>query len=75
VLEALGIDEASVVLLNTAPLALRHRVIRDGRVLLDRAPDRRRDFETRSECLYLDFKPVLDAYDRELLRWLREPVA
>jgi len=75
VLTALGTDEASVVILNTAPLALRHRVIRDGRVLLDRTPRARREFAVRSEGLYLDFKPVLDAYDDELLRQLQHPHA
>jgi predicted nucleotidyltransferase len=75
VMRALGTDEVSVVVLNTAALALRHRVIRDGRVLLDRAPAQRRDFEVRSESLYLDFKPALDAYDEALLRRLQHPSA
>jgi uncharacterized protein len=75
VLRALGTDEVSVVVLNTASLTLRHRVIRDGQVLLDRLPTRRRDFEVRSQGLYLDFKPVLDAYDDALLRRLQDPPA
>jgi predicted nucleotidyltransferase len=75
VLKTLGTDEVSVVMLNTASLTLRHRVIRDGQVLLDRAPVRRRDFEVQSQSLYLDFKPVLDAYDDELLRQLQNPSA
>ena len=75
VLAALGTDEVSVVVLNTAPLPLRYRVIRDGLVLLDRSPSLRRDFEVRTQSAYLDFKPALDAYDDELLRQLQAPPA
>ncbi len=71
VLSALRTDEVDVVVLNAAPLPLRHRVIRDGVLLLDRAPATRRMFEVQALSSYLDFKPVLEAYDAELLRQLQ----
>jgi predicted nucleotidyltransferase len=75
VLATLGTDEVSVVMLDTAPLPLRYRVIRDGLVLLDRSPTARRDFEVQTQSAYFDFKPALDAYDDELLRQLQAPRA
>ena len=75
VLATLGTDEVSVVMLNTAPLPLRYRVIRDGLVLLDRSSTARRNFEVQTQSAYFDFKPALDAYDDELLRQLQAPRA
>jgi hypothetical protein len=74
-LATLGTDEVSVVMLDTAPLPLRYRVIRDGLVLLDRCPTARRNFEVQTQSAYFDFKPALDAYDDELLRQLQAPRA
>ena len=70
VIRLLGTDEVSFVLLNTAPLTLRYEVVRGGRLLLDNDPPARIAFEAHTEDLYLDFKPLLDAYDQELLRQL-----
>jgi predicted nucleotidyltransferase len=66
----LGTDEISFVLLNDAPLTMRYEIIRTATILLDRQPDTRLAFEVQTQDLYLDFKPVLDAYDDELLRQL-----
>ena len=44
-----------------------------GEVLVDNDPAARLDFEVRSENLYMDFRPLLDAYDDELLRQLTAP--
>jgi predicted nucleotidyltransferase len=63
----LGTDEVSFALLNESPLVLRYEVIRSGRVLLDRRPADRLAFEVCTQDEYLDFKPVLDAYDDALL--------
>jgi len=69
----LGTDEVSCVVLDKAPLTLRHEVIASGEVLVDNDPAARLDFEVRSENLYMDFRPLLDAYDDELLRQLTAP--
>jgi hypothetical protein len=69
----LGTEEVSFVLLNGVPLAFGYEVVRSGKVLVDNDPDARHAFEVRIEDRFLDFKPVLDAYDEELLRQLAEP--
>jgi hypothetical protein len=69
----LGTDEVGFLLLNAAPLTFRYEVIRSGKVLVDNDPTARRAFEVRTEDLYMDFKPALDAYDDELLRQLTAP--
>jgi predicted nucleotidyltransferase len=69
----LGTDEVGFVVLNTAPLTLRHEIIRTGKVLVDNDPEARLDFEVRTEDLYMDFRPALEAYDDELLRQLTAP--
>lgn len=61
-----------VVVLNDAPSALRHRVIRDGLLLSANNERRRVAFESRSIAEFLDFEPVIDRYDRQLLQRARE---
>jgi len=74
-LDGLGLDLADelqaelgapvqVVVLNTAPCDLTHRVLRDGRLLVDRDPSARIRFEVRARNEYFDLKPVLDRYRR-----------
>jgi len=61
-----------VVILNEAPPFLRHRVIRDGRVLYCADERRRVAFEVRAIREYLDFKPYLDLHYREQITRIRE---
>ena len=74
-LDGLGLDLADelqaelgapvqVVVLNTAPCDLTHRVLRDGRLLVDREPSARIRFEVRARNEYFDLKPFLDRYRR-----------
>ena len=68
---------AQVVILNRAPADLVHRVLRDGKLLVDRNPSVRIAFEVRARNEFFDLKPVLDRYravrgpepvtDRELI--------
>jgi uncharacterized protein len=51
-LETDGID---LVVLNTAPLTLKARVVRDGQVLVDRQPHLRHAFESVVLRSYFDF--------------------
>jgi predicted nucleotidyltransferase len=53
-----------VVVLDRAPLDLVHRVLRDGRLLLDRDPSRRIAFEVRARREYFDLQPILRRYRR-----------
>ncbi len=70
--ERLTKSTADVVMLNDAPPAVRHRIIRDG-LLLFATDDRRRvAFESRSIDEFLDFQPVLARYDQQLLERARE---
>ena len=51
-----------VVVLNTAPPDLVHRVLRDGILVLDRDPSTRLQFEVRLRNEYFDLEPVRRMY-------------
>lgn len=53
-----------VVSLNTAPVDLRGRVLRDGVLILDREPALRISFEVRTRNMWFDLQPVLHTYRR-----------
>ena len=55
---------AQVVVLNVAPAGLVHRVLRDGVLLLDRAPGTRIRFEVRARNAYFDLQPIVSRYRR-----------
>ncbi len=57
-IDALGTDEVDLVLLDRAPPLFRHRVLRDGVLLVDRDPLARVRFETRALLDYLDTAPL-----------------
>ena len=58
---ALG-KPVDLVVLNDAPVDLRIRVLRDGRLLVDRAPAARIAFEVRTRNEAFDLEPVLARY-------------
>jgi predicted nucleotidyltransferase len=53
-----------VVVLDTAPPDLLHRVLRDGILVLDRDRTARIRFEVAARNAYFDLKPFLDRYRR-----------
>jgi predicted nucleotidyltransferase len=53
-----------VVVLNTAPADLVHRVLRDGKLLLDRDRHARIRFEVQSRNEYFDLAPLRRLYRR-----------
>ena len=55
---------AQVIVLNTAPVGLIHRVLRDGVLLLDRDPGARIRFEVRSRNEFFDLQPIVARYRR-----------
>lgn len=50
--------------LHRAPPDLVHRVLRDGRLVVDRDPSRRIAFEKKSRSEYFDLEPVRKEYRR-----------
>ncbi len=60
---ALG-RRVQIVVLNQAPVDLIHRVLRDGRVLVDRDRAVRIGFEVRARNEYFDLMPTLNRYRR-----------
>lgn len=65
--EALAPMAVDLLLLDSAPIVLRYEVISGGIVLFCEGDDFRTDFEDMVLRDYLDFKPFLDQYDREVL--------
>lgn len=53
-----------IVFLQTAPLALQFFAIKDGKVVFEENPRFTPDYENRVIQQYLDFRPVLDFFDR-----------
>jgi predicted nucleotidyltransferase len=66
--KALGTDEVGVQTVNRLPVAVRHAVLREARLLWSRSPEIAADFGTRTLKEYLDLKPYLDRYDQDLFR-------
>ncbi len=56
--------EVQVVALNRASADLVHRVLRDGRLVLDRDPAARIRFEVRRRNEYFDMAPIRRLYRR-----------
>ncbi len=59
--------EVDLVVVDHAPVDLVHRVLRDGVVLIDRAPSARIAFEVRKRNEYFDLLPYLREYRRAVL--------
>lgn len=64
--EVLGYP-VDVRVLNTAPLTFRFSVLRRGRLILDRDPEARAEFQARSLKAYFDFAPVRRRCFEEML--------
>ena len=54
--------DVQIVVLNTAPCDLVHRVLRDGCLALDRRPSVRVAFEVRARNEFFDPEPILREY-------------
>lgn len=57
-MEVLKTDELDLVILNTAPLPLKIRVIQNKKILTDKKPSLRHAFESHTIRLYLDFSKL-----------------
>jgi len=70
--EALGTDEVDVVMLNRAPPLLRHRAVRDAKLLVERDPVARVRLDARALLDYLDTKPLRAEMSRGLRKRIEE---
>ncbi len=61
-----------VVLLDAAPIQLADRILREGRLVLDRDPATRCDFEERCLLRYLDDLPAQRAWEQDFDAGMRE---
>lgn len=68
----LRIDRVDLVLLNLAPLRMRHEIITKGKVLYSADDGARADFESYSLRRYWDFQKYLEEYDRYFLARIKE---
>jgi len=57
-------SKVDIVFLQRAPLALQFSAIRDGKVIFEEDPVFRADYENLVVKQYLDFRPVLELFDR-----------
>ena len=57
-IEVLKTDEIDLVILNTAPLPLKIRILRNRKLLVDRTPLVRHSFESTTMRVYLDFSKL-----------------
>jgi predicted nucleotidyltransferase len=70
--EALRTDEVDIVMLNRAPPLLRHRAVRDAKLLVERDPVARVRLDVRALLDYLDTKPLRAEMSRGLRKRIRE---
>jgi uncharacterized protein len=63
-LQQASLRTVDLLVLNTAPPDIVHRVLRDGRLLVDRMPAARIRFEVRARNEYFDLVPILEEYRR-----------
>jgi len=59
-------DAVDVVVLNDAPPLLAHRILKEGRLLFSADDKVRVEFETTAVLKYLDWKPYLEKYARQV---------
>jgi len=70
--ETLRTNEVDIVMLNQAPPLLRHRAIRDRKLLVERDPVARVRLDARALLDYLDTKPLRVEMSRGLRKRIRE---
>lgn len=68
----LGRSDIDVVVLNDAPPLLKHEVIKNGKVLFEKKPDIRWDFEVNSELKFYDFAPIRRLFWESLVKRVKE---
>jgi predicted nucleotidyltransferase len=64
--------EVEVVILNRADPRLSYQVIKYGKMVFEKDPDVKADFERKALNIYFDFKPMFDFYEKKLLERIKE---
>jgi predicted nucleotidyltransferase len=64
--ELYGESKIDIVFLQTSPLSLQYSAIKEGKILFEEDPLLTADYEYGVINQYLDFKPVLDFFDRSM---------
>ena len=59
-------SQADVLVLNTAAPFLRYVVLKEGKLVFERNPEARLDFELKALNEYFDYKPILEQYRNRL---------
>jgi predicted nucleotidyltransferase len=65
-------DDVDVVILNSAPVLLRHRIVRDGRLLFVADEEERASFVADTLLRYLDLRPMFALLERAMILRLQE---
>lgn len=63
-------DVIDIVYLRDVGLELKFHVIRYGKVIYDADPLARVNFESMTTLLYCDYRPILDEFDKTILKRL-----
>src|SRR3990172_3830086 len=66
------LSDVDLIVLNNAPAHLAFETIAPRRILYEREPDRRVEFETRAVNRFMDFRPFLEVRRAYLKRQLAE---
>ena len=56
-----------IVFLQTSPLSLQYSAIKEGKILFENDPIATANYENRTINEYLDFRPVMDFFDRSTM--------
>jgi predicted nucleotidyltransferase len=64
--EMYGVPKIDIVFLQAAPLSLQYSAIKEGKILFEEDPLLTADYEHGVINQYLDFKPVLDFFDKSM---------
>ncbi len=65
-------NDIDVLILNTAPLTLRHEVIKNGIIVFEKELSSRVNFEVSSELKFYDFQPYYQLFWETLVRRIEE---
>jgi predicted nucleotidyltransferase len=57
-----------IVFLDKTSLALQYDAIKDGKIIFEEDPKSTADYENRVVNQYLDFRPILDLFDRVTMK-------
>jgi len=61
-------SKLDIVFLHKASLPLQYFAIKDGKIIFEEDPKSTADYENRVINQYLDFRPVLDLFDRVTMK-------